>query len=314
VKQLVQMIPGTQVDSNGDLRRYETLLQMADLMVHHRSLPELFHELAERLQEVAAFEFASFSLHDPAKNMMVLHLFEDSEFPPAPALVAVEDSPSGWVWQNQQPLAMSDLQIETRFPLHLDILREKGFRSCCFLPMTTAQRRLGALALGSSRVDEYDEKDLRLLHRVAELVALAMENALTRWALQQEKERLQMLLEVSTTLASSHDPHKSFPTISSSIRKVVRQDYASVGFFDEQTHSLRMYALDFPPGGEVGPDTYVPVTEAPTGLRFSSVKPRFSTAVTLPGSTPTLPVRCCATESNLCTASLCLREKGRWGP
>ena len=27
-------------DSEADLRRYEALLEMADLMVHHRSLPE----------------------------------------------------------------------------------------------------------------------------------------------------------------------------------------------------------------------------------------------------------------------------------
>ena len=33
-------------DSEADLRRYEALLEMADLMVHHRSLPELFVDLA----------------------------------------------------------------------------------------------------------------------------------------------------------------------------------------------------------------------------------------------------------------------------
>ncbi len=38
---------------------------MADLMVHHRSMHELLPELAKRLQQVASFEIASFSLYDP---------------------------------------------------------------------------------------------------------------------------------------------------------------------------------------------------------------------------------------------------------
>ena len=68
-----------------------------------------------------------------------------------------------------------------------------------------------------------------LLRRVAELVALALENAMTRAAFLEEKERLEMLLEVSTTLMSNLDVQQLFPAISDLIRKVVRQDYASIG-------------------------------------------------------------------------------------
>src|SRR5438034_3777489 len=69
-------------DSEADLRRYEALLEMADLMVHHRSLPELFVDLAERLHKVTPFEFATFSLYDPTKNVMKLHIWEGRELAP----------------------------------------------------------------------------------------------------------------------------------------------------------------------------------------------------------------------------------------
>ena len=55
-------------DSEADLRRYEALLEMADLMVHHRSLAELFVDLAKRLHKVTPVEFATFSLYDPNKT------------------------------------------------------------------------------------------------------------------------------------------------------------------------------------------------------------------------------------------------------
>jgi CRP-like cAMP-binding protein len=53
-------------------------------------------------------------------------------------------------------------------------------RSYCTLPLTTAQKRFGALGLGSSRLNAYHDDDLHLLRGVAELVALALENAMTR--------------------------------------------------------------------------------------------------------------------------------------
>jgi hypothetical protein len=65
---LVQMDPERHFESGIEVDRYEALLQMADLMVHHRSMPELLPELAKRLQQVASFEIASFSRYDSEKN------------------------------------------------------------------------------------------------------------------------------------------------------------------------------------------------------------------------------------------------------
>jgi formate hydrogenlyase transcriptional activator len=178
----------------------------------------------------------------------------------------VGESPAGWAWQNQQPLVVPDVESDPRFPPVLKVLREKGLRSYCWLPLTTAQKRLGALGLGSSRVNAYGEKDLRLLPRVAELVAIAVENALTREALQQEKERLQMLLEVNTTLVTNRDLQKLFSAISEFMHRMIRHDYASVAVYNEAAHSLSLYPLDSPlTKGLVGLDTTLPVKETPAG-------------------------------------------------
>src|SRR4029077_3239771 len=152
------------------------------------------------------------------------------------------------------------------FPSVLSLLRKKGLRSCCWLPLTTAQKRLGALGLGSSRPNAYGEKDLRLLPRVADLVAMAVENALTREALQQEKERLQMLLEINTTLLTNRDLQKLFSAISDFMHRMIRHDYASVAVYNEAAHSLSLYPLDSPlTKGLAGLDTTLPVKETPAG-------------------------------------------------
>jgi formate hydrogenlyase transcriptional activator len=146
------------------------------------------------------------------------------------------------------------------------MLREKGLRSYCWLPLTTAEKRLGALGLGSSQTNAYGEKDMRLLPRVAKLVAVAVENALTREALVREKERLHMLLEVNNTLVTNRDLQKLFPVISGFIRRMVRHDYASVAVYDEAAHSLSLYPLDSPlTEGLAGWDTTLPVKDTPAG-------------------------------------------------
>ena len=253
-------------DSEADLRRYEALLEMADLLVHHHSLPELFVAMAGRLRQVAAADAANFSLYDPIKNVMRLHLWEGDEMASTPQEVPVEESPSGWAWQNQQPLVVPDLTADPRFPPVLGVLRDKGLRSYCWLPLTTAQKRLGTLGLGSSQTNAYSEKDLRLLVRVAKLVAVAMENHLTREALLREKERLNMLLEVNTTLVTNRDLQTLFPAISGFMRRMIRYDYASVAVYDEAAHSLSLYPLDSPLStGLAGTHSTLPVKDTPAG-------------------------------------------------
>jgi len=253
-------------ESEADLRRYEALLEMADLMVHHHSLPELFLAMAERLRQVVAADAANFSLYDPTHNLMRLHVWQGSEMSPVPQDMTIEASPSGWAWQNQEPLVVNDLQSESRFPLVLNRLREQGLKSYCWLPLTTADKRLGALGLGSLRVNAYTERDMRLLPRVAQLIAVAVENALTREALVREKERLQTLLEVNNTLVTTRDLQKLFPAISGFIRRMIGHDFASVAVYDEAAHSLSFYPLDSPlTAGLADADSTVPVKDTPAG-------------------------------------------------
>jgi hypothetical protein len=84
-------------DLQRGLRRYQALLDMRDLMVRQYSLPELFHERAQRLQKVTDFQLLNFSLHDPEPNLMRLHLWAGERAPEIPDEVPVGESASGGV-------------------------------------------------------------------------------------------------------------------------------------------------------------------------------------------------------------------------
>jgi formate hydrogenlyase transcriptional activator len=115
-------------------------------------------------------------------------------------------------------------------------------------------------------VSAYSEESLRSLRKVTELVALAVENALTREALHQETERLQVLLEVNATLMINRDLEKLFPEISRFLRRVIGHDYASVAVYDEAAQALSLYPLDSPlTQGLLETDATLPVKETPAG-------------------------------------------------
>src|SRR5579884_1950086 len=158
------------------VQRYEALLEALESLTRHDDLTKLFHELAQRLRKVVEFDFISVMLHDPDENVMRLHILESGQ----PASIDIgpnvlpTESPGGWVWQSQEPIIISDYETETRFPRITPTWRHYGMKSGYYLPLTTPQRRLGAINFASAQPRTYDSCDLALFGRVARLVAVAV--------------------------------------------------------------------------------------------------------------------------------------------
>ena len=111
---------------------------------------------------------------------MRLHVLETGEaVPPGTVIVLpVEDDPAGLVWQTQQPLITSHMDELKRWPRLLERVQPYGVQSYCWLPLTTARRRLGTLVFTCKQPSAYDAADLEFLQQVANQVAVAVENAL----------------------------------------------------------------------------------------------------------------------------------------
>jgi formate hydrogenlyase transcriptional activator len=172
--------------------QYRTLLAVSQAIVSHRDLETLFHELGGRLHLVARFDFLSLVLHDDASNTMRLHVLETVEpVPPGTVIVLPpEEDPAGLVWQTQQPLVTSHVADLGRWPRLLERVQPYGAESYCWLPLTTARRRLGALVFTSKEPSAYDTVDLDFLQQVANQVAVAVENALAFQEIEALNDRL----------------------------------------------------------------------------------------------------------------------------
>ena len=172
--------------------RYLALLAVSEAIASYRDLPALFHALAGQLVQVAHYDALSLVLHDAATRTMRLHVLETGELAARglEIVLRLEDDPAGLVWRTQQPLVTSNMDELRCWPRFLERVERYGVQSYCWLPLTTARRKLGALVFTSKRTGAYDGSDLPFLQLVANQVALAVENALAFQEIEALTEKL----------------------------------------------------------------------------------------------------------------------------
>lgn len=172
--------------------RYRALLAVSEDIASCRDLPALFRALATHLVDVVHYDALSLVIHDVATNMMRLRVLE-TDVPVEAGFeidLRAEDDPAGLVWQTQQPLIVSKLDELRRWPQLLERVEPYGTQSYCWLPVSTARQRLGALVFSSKKIAAYDASDLPFLQLVAKQVAVAVENALAFQEIEALRDKL----------------------------------------------------------------------------------------------------------------------------
>jgi formate hydrogenlyase transcriptional activator len=92
--------------------------------------------------------------------------------------------------QTQHTVIVSNVSEERRWPQFLERAKSFGVRSLCYVPLTTARRRLGALVFACKQAGAYDAADVEFLEQVANQVAVAVENALAFDEIEALKDKL----------------------------------------------------------------------------------------------------------------------------
>ncbi|HEX4592887.1 MAG TPA: sigma 54-interacting transcriptional regulator [Bryobacteraceae bacterium] len=258
---------------------YQSLLDVSKAILQHRDLGQLFRDLSARLHAVLHFDFLNLVLHDPARNIMRLHILESTtgSTPDVPDQeFEMEASPSGWVLLHQQPLVIADVHQEGRWPEVMQLLLRNNIVTSCWLPLTTAQHRLGALVFGfGSAIDT--ESQMEFMLQIAAQVAVAVDNTLNYEKAQKyqrqlalERDRLQVLLETTNALVSELDIHDLFPSITAGLRRAVPHEYSSLALRVPGTDQLRVHALIFEGNPGIQEGATAAMDETPAGQAMES--------------------------------------------
>jgi formate hydrogenlyase transcriptional activator len=273
--------PGLALDKTS--KRYEALLRATAAFASCRDCESFERRFASDLRGVIDFDYLNFVIFDEADSTAEWRLFESTVKRPAisEAQLSTNETTSGWVYQHQQLLVIGEWNQERRFHGFKEILSELNIGSTCTLPLTTPHRRFGVIEFGSSRPNAYPEEEVSFLSLVADHVALTIEGAMNfeeaqhaHADLQNNNERLKLLLDLTNHIVSNLDLRHLLRAISASVRRVMKCDAVGVMLPNLEGSHLRVYAQDFPEGkGYTKEDVLIPIDGTPPGIAFSTGKP-----------------------------------------
>ena len=265
--------------------RYRALVDVAGALAAHAELTDLLRGLRGQLDPLIQFSFLLVCLrHDDGVNMVV-RVFEGCE-KAATQMVGqsfpMEGSYSGLAVRTERPVYVA--RVQRGGPPPSDVLLEYGIESFCAVPLTTARRTLGSLNFGSRTPDAYTPEDIELMTRVANLVAVAVENAMNletvreqQAALQRERDQLHLLLDVTNAVVTQLDSRALFRAVAPALRRCCSADLAALTLYDPDARVLRKHACDGPPGlPPVDPARAIDLSldATPSGLVFTTGTPR----------------------------------------
>jgi formate hydrogenlyase transcriptional activator len=268
--------------------RYRALVDVAGVLASHVELQDLLHSLQGLIEPLIRFEFLAVYLRDPNGETITLRLKESRmvvAIPPASSTFSLTDSYPGMASTTGRSVYVAHVTPGGPPPTERLLLHE--IASYCAVPLTTPRRQLGALAFGSHDVDAYTPSDIEFMERVAQLVAVAVENALSletvrkqQAALESERDRLGLLLDVTNAVVTELDPRALFRAVAPALKRCCGADAAALTLWDADAAVLRKHACDLPGQFAAIADTPVDVSleGSPSGWVFRTGEARIFNA------------------------------------
>ncbi len=173
--------------------RLQVLLDVNNILVSTRELPELFRGIVTSLEKVIHHDYTSLALRESASGLLKIHALDFSSRPGMfnqEITVPLETTPSGICFTTGQPLLARGAELARFDNEIIRMLRAEGVQTICCVPLITRGRTFGTLNLASRREDAFPHQDVELLQQVAAQIAIAVENALAFKQIDKLKDKL----------------------------------------------------------------------------------------------------------------------------
>src|SRR5277367_1397030 len=238
-------------------KRYETLSRLSRSLVSQR--PEnLPCNLGSLMRPLLDFDFLDFIVFKEGSSEVLWHSIGAGQFPTPD--VPVEETTYWWVYQQKQPLFISDWKQDERFAARREALKRLGFeyRSLCRLPLSTSGRPIGVLSFASFRPHTFSEEEMCFLSMAAEQVSLALANVLQRERLHRAEqdlkrryEQITFLVDLANTLVTTPHLEDLLRGVTAGVRRVVRSDFSMAAVLDPENGQVLIHCVDPPDNADL---------------------------------------------------------------
>ena len=240
--------------STNKLILYDALIELSQSISGHSDLNSLCFALAKSLKRIVGFDDVVLLLYDASSNSLRINglVCEESD-EGRPRTFPVNNTAAGWVWANQQPLFIGQLNQETHWPELSDLVRTRGLASLILLPLTSGAYRLGVLSFAFITAPSISEEEMAFICRVASEFTVTIESYLARQECFRERDRLQVLFDITKALISKPSPEALISAVWEQLSKAVAFDVSSLILLDDTTGDLSFSNLRIAESLQINP-------------------------------------------------------------
>ena len=181
-------------------------------------------------------------------------------------LVGPQGGSCGTAVYRREPVYVTDILTDPAWDLYRDRLLPYGIRSVWSRPLFTSEGKvLGTFSINYREPRNPTTKDLQLIEDASHITGIAIERHTNEQALQRERDRLRLLLEITSSVTSRLDLRQMVEALSVNLFKVMQCDVSALLLPDFESGALRVNILHNRVRGSYREGSLVPMNSSISG-------------------------------------------------
>src|SRR5215468_5391511 len=161
--------------------------------------------------------------------------------------VCPEGASCGTAVYRRESVYVADILTDPNWDDYRDRLLPYGIRSVWSRPLFTSEgKALGTFSLNYREPRSPSARDLQLIEDASHITGIAIERHIKEQALQRERDRLRLLLEITNSVTSRLDLRQVVEALSTNLLNIMQCDVSALLIPDGESAALRVTILHNP--------------------------------------------------------------------
>jgi formate hydrogenlyase transcriptional activator len=228
----------------------ESVLNLQKLIFAGSPLSEVLANIAQLVESQA--EGMSCTIWLPDEDGKELHCAAAPSLPGFIAQVGAmavgpKGGSCGTAIYRKEPVYATDILSDPIWDNYRDRILPYGIRSVWSRPLFTSEgKALGTFSINYREPRRPSANDLQLIENASHITGIAIERHMNEQALQRERDRLRLLLEITSSVTSRLDLRQMVEALSTNLFRVMQCDVSALLVPDCESGALRVTILNNP--------------------------------------------------------------------
>jgi formate hydrogenlyase transcriptional activator len=261
---------GTPANDKSALFSTESVLKLQKLIFAGSPLSEVLTNIAQLVESQA--EGMSCTIWLPDGDGKELYCAAAPSLPGFIAQIGTmtvgpKGGSCGTAIYRREPVYVTDILIDPAWDLYRDRLLPYGIRSVWSRPLFTSEgKALGTFSINYREARDPGANDLQLIENASYITGIAIERRMKDQALQHERDRLRLLLEITSGATSRLDLRRVVEALSTNLFRVMQCDVSALLLPDAESGELSVTMLHNPDArGSFREGSLVPMNSSISG-------------------------------------------------